>query len=281
MGWCAEFGCGIEPSCDHPMVAGRQSCSCEVCGVGCAGRFPGCREVWAAGPKTRPARKRGSRSIPVAAGVAGPAVQGVPGIQGSHIQASHIQASQPMAAALPDHAAAPRAVVLDDDRLRSMSETVDRMGRQLRGVVKLLNQQPAQPPQAAPGPSVDDARIVALGETVERMGRELRGVLNLLIQQQAILAKMAEGRSPALGPEGPPPTPAGLPGPARPTGIGGVQRRPRPDAMAPTPDETPGGAGPGTWPGTSQDPGPRLPGPEVSPYRAGDPQWVPGLGDAP
>ena len=204
MGWCSEFGCGIEPSCDHPMVAGRQSCSCDVCGVGCGGRFAGCREVWAAGPKVRPARTRGLRSIPVAA--------------------TTVPAVQPRGQV---EAPAARPVVFEDDRLRSMSETVDRMGRQLRGVVKLLNQQPA-----APAPT-DDTRIVVLGESVERMGRELRGVLNLLIQQQASLARLTDARQPIQPlPPAQSPQPAHTPqpdplAPVRPTGIGGVQRRPQ------------------------------------------------------
>ena len=66
------------------------------------------------------------------------------------------------------------------------------MARQIRGVVKILNQPPVAT-SAAPNAVPDDERLVALGETVERMGRELRGVLNLLIQQQATLVRLTQG----------------------------------------------------------------------------------------
>ena len=80
-----------------------------------------------------------------------------------------------------------------DSGLRSLSDTVDRMGRQLKSVVKLLNQQSvASPPPDGVGANGD--QLVALSETVDRMGRELRGVLNLLIQQQATLARLSETR---------------------------------------------------------------------------------------
>ena len=183
------------------MVAGRQSCSCEVCGTGCSGRFAGCRQVWAAGPKPRPARKRGTRTIPVAA-------------------------TRPMDAGAPlpsPPSTVPAAV--NDERLRSINETVDRMGRQLRGVVKLLNQQTAQAAQpvtpAAPVTSAtEEARLAALGDTVDRMGRELRGVLNLLIQQQATLAKLTATSPIPTSPI--PPSP-------RNAGAGDIQRSPQSD----------------------------------------------------
>ncbi len=50
MGWCHEFGPEIRAGCDHPMVAGTDSCSCPECGVVCGGRFAGCRAVWDNGP---------------------------------------------------------------------------------------------------------------------------------------------------------------------------------------------------------------------------------------
>ena len=51
MGWCHEFGPQIAESCEHPMTAGATSCSCEVCGTVCTGRFAGCAAVWARGPR--------------------------------------------------------------------------------------------------------------------------------------------------------------------------------------------------------------------------------------
>jgi hypothetical protein len=51
MGWCHEFGTTITPTCDHPMVAGATSCTCEFCGTTCTGKFVACAEVWARGPR--------------------------------------------------------------------------------------------------------------------------------------------------------------------------------------------------------------------------------------
>lgn len=51
MGWCHEFGPQISETCEHPMTAGRDHCSCSVCGTVCTGRFAGCGSVWAAGPR--------------------------------------------------------------------------------------------------------------------------------------------------------------------------------------------------------------------------------------
>src|SRR5437762_13062349 len=51
MGWCHEFGPQIREGCGHPMRAGESACSCPQCGVVCRGRFAGCAEVWARGPR--------------------------------------------------------------------------------------------------------------------------------------------------------------------------------------------------------------------------------------
>lgn len=63
MGWCHEFGPQISDGCDHPMVAGATSCTCQQCGAECRGRFAGCVDVWARGP----------RDVAVRASVARPA----------------------------------------------------------------------------------------------------------------------------------------------------------------------------------------------------------------
>lgn len=54
MGWCHEFGPQITAGCGHPMLAGRDMCTCSVCGVACTGRFAGCEAVWARGPQVLP-----------------------------------------------------------------------------------------------------------------------------------------------------------------------------------------------------------------------------------
>lgn len=46
MGWCHEFGPVVNPGCEHPMVAGHSSCTCDICGFECKGRFGGCEAVW-------------------------------------------------------------------------------------------------------------------------------------------------------------------------------------------------------------------------------------------
>ncbi len=94
---------------------------------------------------------------------------------------------------------------LADERLQTLNDTMDRMGRQLRGLVKLLNQQQEQLPNRSAAAAPDDHQLSELGETVDRMGRELRGVLNLLIQQQATLARLTHGQAsppPPVAPAG-------------------------------------------------------------------------------
>src|SRR5437763_2293043 len=51
MGWCHEFGPQIREGCGHPMRAGESACVCLQCGVLCSGRFAGCAEGWARGPR--------------------------------------------------------------------------------------------------------------------------------------------------------------------------------------------------------------------------------------
>ncbi|MDQ3306194.1 MAG: hypothetical protein M3535_09495, partial [Actinomycetota bacterium] len=52
MGWCHEFGPQITANCDHPMVAGPDACHCQQCGTDCKGKFAGCVDVWARGPRS-------------------------------------------------------------------------------------------------------------------------------------------------------------------------------------------------------------------------------------
>lgn len=52
VGWCLEFGPQIVNGCQHPMVAGSSSCTCSHCDVICRGRFSGCVDVWANGPRS-------------------------------------------------------------------------------------------------------------------------------------------------------------------------------------------------------------------------------------
>src|SRR5437879_3126073 len=51
MGWCHEFGTQVNVGCEHPMTAGPEACHCDVCGFVCTGKFSGCAEVWARGPR--------------------------------------------------------------------------------------------------------------------------------------------------------------------------------------------------------------------------------------
>ena len=38
--------------CEHPMIAGENSCRCQGCGETCNGQFEGCEAIWARGPRT-------------------------------------------------------------------------------------------------------------------------------------------------------------------------------------------------------------------------------------
>lgn len=60
MGWCAEFGPRIDPTCEHAMIPGRGACSCPTCGAVCKGKFSGCSDVWAQGPKREDTMRAGA-----------------------------------------------------------------------------------------------------------------------------------------------------------------------------------------------------------------------------
>lgn len=51
MGWCHEFGTQVCEGCLEPMVAGAEACTCAACGTTCTGKFGGCPDVWARGPR--------------------------------------------------------------------------------------------------------------------------------------------------------------------------------------------------------------------------------------
>ena len=58
VGLCTEFGPRIQLECDHPMMAGVNSCSCPSCHSVCTGNFAGCPAVWARGPTPITVRSR-------------------------------------------------------------------------------------------------------------------------------------------------------------------------------------------------------------------------------
>jgi hypothetical protein len=47
MGLCPEFGPRLTVGCDHAMEPGHNACSCPECGVVCQGLFEACGGVWA------------------------------------------------------------------------------------------------------------------------------------------------------------------------------------------------------------------------------------------
>lgn len=51
MGRCHDFGVDIRPGCEHPMRPGEDACACPECDAVCEGRFKGCVDVWARGPR--------------------------------------------------------------------------------------------------------------------------------------------------------------------------------------------------------------------------------------
>ncbi len=51
MGLCHDFGSQIAERCNHPIRAGANACTCDVCGVVCPGLFDACSDVWAACPR--------------------------------------------------------------------------------------------------------------------------------------------------------------------------------------------------------------------------------------
>jgi hypothetical protein len=167
MGWCAEFGCRIRDGCDHPMAAGRKACTCPDCAVVCKGRFTGCPEVWAAGPRT------GSQPVLKLA---------------TNMGSSAPSASAPPAP--PARRPEPVAVVLPPDE--RVTVVLDSIRHDVEGVHVDLN-------DTILGVKELRAAVADMGRTasanIESLRRELASVTQLLTRQQATLDKLVESQA--------------------------------------------------------------------------------------
>lgn len=119
MGWCQEFGPQIYEGCDHAMVAGPSACSCSHCGAVCTGKFGGCANVWAKGP-----RQALMRPVPVRATLVTERLpaQPPPGAQDDAAEAADADSGSEWAAG--DQLVQPVASVENPaDRLEAMQES--------------------------------------------------------------------------------------------------------------------------------------------------------------
>ena len=177
MGWCAEFGCRIRDGCDHTMAAGRKACTCPDCAVVCKGRFNGCPEVWAAGPRT------GSQPVLRLSTNVGssqpPAPPGPPAPAPAPPRASQRRV-EPVAVVLPPDERI--TVVVDSIRLDVEGMHGD-LNNTIAGVKELRD-------------AVDDMGRTA-SANIESLRRELASVTQLLTRQQATLDKLMESQAAA------------------------------------------------------------------------------------
>lgn len=204
MGWCADFGCTIRSACDHRMVPGAGACTCGACGVVCKGRYAGCKEVWAAGPRP------------------GAAVRPPPPFRaelGPNEQAKAVARPGPV----------PEVPAAGDDTLARIAGTIDGLCEQVRLLLLMVSQQ-----QAILAMLVDDRRAApASRRPIEPADRQPTGAG---APAPPGPAPRSSTPAPALGP--PPPR-----APARPDGACGSRGPSRPRAAPPAPAPT-GGAGP-------------------------------------
>lgn len=143
------------------MVAGTAACTCPACGTACKGKFGGCPEVWAAGPR-RVAPLRLTRTR---AGTPPPSRTGT-------------EAAKP-----PTPAVTPVPVADGAGKaLKSIHRDVAAVGADIAGVRGELEQLQE---------TLDD-RAQALDESVEYLRKGLEVVTEMVTQQQALLNAMAE-----------------------------------------------------------------------------------------
>jgi hypothetical protein len=215
MGWCPEFGRRIHASCEHPMVAGTQSCTCEVCGTVCRGKFGGCKDVWLAGPVRRtpgmiglPLLKANATALPPAAATptsgqppvaAQPAAAEAPAAPPPTVLAPTTATQSPadhrldqlestvahlamrvdnMALDLGDALRMMRATT-PDRRLDELNQRVETMGSELRQAAKQLQRPQVVLPENLA--SIDDVR--ELDDRINGLGKELHSILNLVIRR--------------------------------------------------------------------------------------------------
>lgn len=161
MGWCADFGTEISRGCDVAMVAGKQACTCQSCGTVCNGKFGGCPEVWAAGPRAvAPVRFRGRRT--------------------ASLSPSRDATMPPLPAAIPVPAPDRVAPVLETLRHDLAAVGADLVG--VRGELDEMH-------------DAADSQAEALDESVGTLRRGLDAVADMVKRQQALLDAMAAAQA--------------------------------------------------------------------------------------
>ncbi|MEA2900320.1 MAG: hypothetical protein QOH36_207 [Actinomycetota bacterium] len=168
MGLCHDFGSQIAEGCGHPMRAGLASCTCDVCGVVCEGRFEGCAEVWARGPH------------PILLRAAPPADDLLPALGGPRTVNGH----QPPADA-------PAAL----DPIRPAIEAGAAVAREREPQVV-----PAPAGDPAPSPVPADGLRWVEG-AFDTLRQEVEGLRSALAKEQALVATLVGTEKPEAGPD--------------------------------------------------------------------------------
>jgi hypothetical protein len=174
VGWCAEFGCQIRDGCDHSMVAGKKACTCPTCAVVCKGRFGGCPEVWAAGPRAvAPPVVRLALAVPLAPTPDPPAPAAR---NGPAAPAPPAPAVDP----LPEQVTSALATIRSDVEGVHLD-----LGDTIIGLKEIRD-------------AVDELTRTTTAN-VEALRRELSSVRQLLAEQQTALNKLVDSQASAIG----------------------------------------------------------------------------------
>ena len=162
MGLCHDFGSQIAEGCSHPMRAGLESCTCDVCGVVCEGRFEGCAEVWTRGPH------------PILLRAAPPTDDLLPALGGARVDNGH----RPLADA---------PAVLDPIRpaIEAGAAVARERGRQVV---------PADDPAPADG-------LRWVEGAFDTLRQEVEGLRTALAKEQALVATLVGTEKPEAGPD--------------------------------------------------------------------------------
>ncbi len=155
------------------MGAGRETCSCPECGAVCKGKFAGCVDVWARGPRQVSVRVRPTAE-PRRRVRSAPALDPAPALELNHTAAS------------PPAGSGPRR--LDDHSLAVVEQLFDKV-RMLESTVEALAAKASRPStQVVQAPN--DGRVEAVAKAVAGMAAGLDRLTADVKQIRAVPARV-------------------------------------------------------------------------------------------
>ncbi len=181
------------------MVAGREACSCPECGTVCKGKFAGCVDVWARGPRAVSVRVRPEAEPLRRARVTPNGVKA-----GKSEKADRHDRVRPVEA---NHVETPPASVpgphrLDDHTVAVIQQLLDKV-RMLESTVEAAAKAPRPSPQVVR--PVDDGRVEAVAKAVagiaaglDRLTADVKQIRSVPARVDALEQRAAS--PPAAGP---------------------------------------------------------------------------------